>query len=75
MVSSETVSTEAILHKGRADGDKERVRPTTQLIERGVDVSAHVDHLLDDDLDLQSLLPENPLRLKSYSRRHTKCTR
>ncbi len=52
-----------VLREGRIVGaillnDKERVRPTTQLIERGVDVSAHADHLLDDDLDLRSLLPE-----------------
>ena len=52
-----------VLREGRILGaillnDKERVRPTTQLIERGVDVSAHADHLLDDDLDLRSLLPE-----------------
>jgi len=52
-----------VLRAGRIVGaillnDKERVRPITQLIERGVDVSAHADHLLDDDLDLRSLLPE-----------------
>jgi len=58
MVLWATVSPEAILGHGRADGDKGRVRSSTQLIERGVDVSAHADHLLDDDLDLRSLLPE-----------------
>ena len=52
------VTTEAILGHGRFDGDKARVRPTTKLIERGVDVSVHAGHLLDDDLDLRSLLPE-----------------
>lgn len=52
------VTTETILGHARADGDKERVRPATQLIERGVDVSVHAGHLLDDDLDLRSLLPE-----------------
>jgi hypothetical protein len=36
--------------------DKERVRPVTQLIEQGVDISANADHLLDDDFDLKSLL-------------------
>ena len=50
-----------VLRKGRIVGaillnDKERTRPVTQLIERGVDVSAHADRLLDDDFDLKSLL-------------------
>ncbi len=36
--------------------DRERVRSITQLIEQGVDVSAHANHLLDDDFDLKSLL-------------------
>jgi len=50
-----------VLHEGRIVGaillnDKERTRPITQLIERGVDVSAHVNWLLDDDFDLKSLL-------------------
>ena len=36
--------------------DRARVRPITQLIERGVDVSTYADQLLDDDFDLQSLL-------------------
>ncbi|MBC8447712.1 MAG: NAD(P)/FAD-dependent oxidoreductase [Chloroflexi bacterium] len=37
-------------------GDKSRVRPVTQLINGGVDVSAHAERLLDDDFDLQALL-------------------
>lgn len=37
-------------------GDKARVGPVTQLINRSVDVSAHVERLLDDDFDLKSLL-------------------
>jgi nitrite reductase (NADH) large subunit len=36
--------------------DKERTQPATQLVERGVDVSAYADRLLDDDFDLKSLL-------------------
>jgi nitrite reductase (NADH) large subunit len=36
----------------------ERTRPAAQLIEKGVDVSAHADRLLDDDFDLRSLLAE-----------------
>jgi len=52
-----------VLRDGRIVGaillnDKERVRPIAQLIERGVDVSAHADSLLDDDFDLKSLLRE-----------------
>jgi NAD(P)H-nitrite reductase large subunit len=50
-----------VLRDGRIVGaillnDEERVRPVAQLIERGVDVSAHTDRLLDDDFDLKSLL-------------------
>jgi len=50
-----------VLREGRVVGaillnDNERVRPITQLIEQGVDVSANSDHLLDDDFDLKSLL-------------------
>jgi nitrite reductase (NADH) large subunit len=50
-----------VLREGRVVGaillnDKERTRPITQLIERGVDVSAYADRLLDDDFDLKSLL-------------------
>jgi NAD(P)H-nitrite reductase large subunit len=52
-----------VLRDGRIVGaillnDKERLQPTTQLIERGVDVSAlvNVNRLLDDDFDLKSLL-------------------
>ncbi len=50
-----------VLRDGRIVGaillnDKERVRPTAQLIEREVDVSAHVEHLLDDNFDLKLLL-------------------
>jgi NAD(P)H-nitrite reductase large subunit len=50
-----------VLRDGRIVGaillnDKERVRPVTQLIDRGVDVSAHADRLLDDDFDLASLV-------------------
>lgn len=37
-------------------GDKARVGPVTQLINQSVDVSAHVERLLDDDFDLKSLL-------------------
>ena len=52
-----------VLREGRIVGaillnDRERVRPITQLIERGVGVSAHTDHLLDDDFDLRSLLQD-----------------
>jgi nitrite reductase (NADH) large subunit len=36
--------------------DAERALPVRQLIERGVDVSAYADRLLDDDFDLESLL-------------------
>ena len=52
-----------VLREGRIVGaillnDKERLQPTTQLIEQGVDVSAlvNVNRLLDDDFDLKSLL-------------------
>ena len=50
-----------VLRDGRLVGaillnDEERVRPVVQLIERGADVSAHTDRLLDDDFDLKSLL-------------------
>ncbi len=50
-----------VLRDGRIVGtillnDKERVRPISQLIEQGTDVSASVDRLLDDDFDLKSLL-------------------
>jgi nitrite reductase (NADH) large subunit len=38
--------------------DPDRARPITQLIERGVDVSAHAEQLLNDDFDLKSLLRE-----------------
>lgn len=37
-------------------GNKERVRPVSDLITRKVDVSAHAGHLLDDAFDLGSLL-------------------
>ena len=36
--------------------DRERVKPITQLIKQGVDVSAYADRLLDDDFDLRSPL-------------------
>jgi nitrite reductase (NADH) large subunit len=36
--------------------DRERTKPITQLVERGMDVSAYADRLLDDDFDLKSLL-------------------
>jgi NAD(P)H-nitrite reductase large subunit len=39
--------------------DTRRVRPVTQLIAQGVDVSTYTDRLLDDDFDLQSLLQSN----------------
>ena len=52
-----------VLREGRIVGaillnDKERLQSTTQLIEKGVDVSAlvNVNLLLDDDFDLKSLL-------------------
>jgi nitrite reductase (NADH) large subunit len=50
-----------VLRDGRVVGaillnDKQRVRPVTQLIEQGVDVSAYAGHLLDDDFDLGSLI-------------------
>ncbi len=50
-----------VLRDGRIVGaillnDKQRVRPITQLIEQGVDVSAHAERLLDDDFDLKSLI-------------------
>jgi len=50
-----------VLREGRIVGaillnDKERVRPITQLIEQGVDISANAAHLLDDNFDLRSLL-------------------
>ena len=50
-----------VLRDGRIVGaillnDKERTKPVTQLVERGVDVSAFTDRLLDDDFDLKSLL-------------------
>ena len=50
-----------VLHDGRIVGaillnDKERTQPVRQLIERGVDVSAHADQLLNDDFDFRSLL-------------------
>jgi len=35
--------------------DKERTQPIKQLIEQRVDVSNHVNYLLDDDFDLKSL--------------------
>ena len=52
-----------VLREGRIVGaillnDKERARPVTRLIERGVDVSAYADCLLDDDFDLRTLLRE-----------------
>lgn len=37
-------------------GNKEKVRPLTELITRGTDVSAHKDVLLEDSFDLNSLL-------------------
>jgi nitrite reductase (NADH) large subunit len=50
-----------VLSEGRLIGaillnERNAVRPVTQLIERGVDVSAHVDQLLNADFDLKSLL-------------------
>jgi len=50
-----------VLHNGNVVGaillnEKEQTKPIIQLIERQVDVSAHVDQLLDDDFDLKSLL-------------------
>jgi len=52
-----------VLRGGRVVGaillnDEARVRPIAQLIERGVDVSVHADHLSDDDFDLELLLRE-----------------
>jgi nitrite reductase (NADH) large subunit len=50
-----------VLRDGRIVGaillnDKERTQPLRQLIERGVDVSAHADQLLKDDFDLNSII-------------------
>jgi nitrite reductase (NADH) large subunit len=50
-----------VLREGRIVGaillnDRERTKPATQLVERGMDVSAYADRLLDDDFDLKSLL-------------------
>jgi nitrite reductase (NADH) large subunit len=50
-----------VLRDGRVVGaillnEAQRTRPVTQLIEKGVDVSAHAGRLLDDDFDLKSLL-------------------
>ncbi|MFN2273148.1 MAG: NAD(P)/FAD-dependent oxidoreductase [Anaerolineae bacterium] len=50
-----------VLHDGQVVGaillnDKERTQPVRQLIERGVDVSAYADQLLNDDFNLKSLL-------------------
>ena len=50
-----------VLRDGRIVGaillnDKEHVRPITELMKKGVDVSAHADRLFDDDFDLKSLL-------------------
>ena len=50
-----------VLHDGHIIGaillnDSERVRPITQLIEQVVDVSAHTEHLLDDECDIRSLV-------------------
>jgi len=52
-----------VLRDGRIVGaillnDKERTQPLRQLIERGVDVSAYADQLLDDGFDLKSLLSD-----------------
>jgi nitrite reductase (NADH) large subunit len=52
-----------VLRDGRIVGaillnDKERTQPLRQLIERGVDVSAHTDQLLNDDFSLKSLLSD-----------------
>jgi nitrite reductase (NADH) large subunit len=49
-----------VLRGGRIVGaillnDRARTQPLRQLIERGVDVSAHADQLLNDDFDLKSL--------------------
>jgi nitrite reductase (NADH) large subunit len=49
-----------VLRDGRIVGaillnDKERTQPLRQLIERGADVSAYTDQLLEDDFDLKSL--------------------
>jgi len=38
--------------------DKKRTQPLRQLIERGVDVSAYTDQLLNDDFNLKSLLSD-----------------
>ena len=50
-----------VLREGHVVGaillnDRPRVRPISQLIEQHVDVSAHAEHLLDDNFDLRSLL-------------------
>lgn len=51
-----------VLRDGRVVGaislnDGERVRPITQLIEQGMNVSAYAHRLVGDDFDLKSLLP------------------
>jgi nitrite reductase (NADH) large subunit len=51
-----------VLQRGRIVGavflnDPVRARPTARLIEQGIDVSAHINVLLSDDFDLNSLLP------------------
>ena len=50
-----------VLRDGRLVGaillnDKASVRPVSQAIERGLDVSAQAEHLLDDEFDWKSLL-------------------
>jgi nitrite reductase (NADH) large subunit len=54
-----------VLREGRIVGaillnDKERTQPVRQLVEQGVNVSAHTNRLLDDDFDLKSLLQTEP---------------
>ena len=51
-----------VLREGRVVGaillnDEERARSIRQLIEQEVDISDHINHLLDDDFELKSLLP------------------
>jgi nitrite reductase (NADH) large subunit len=51
-----------VLREGRVVGaillnEQEWVRPVTQLIEKGIDVSAHSSQLLDDEFDVKALLP------------------
>ena len=49
-------------------GERASVRAVTQLIERGIDVSAHADALLSDGFDLMSLLQTRVERADELAR-------